>query len=73
MEKLLKVTEVSEMLQVSPKTVYNWVCYGYIPHFKVNKSQGNGGALRFRQSDLEHWLEIKKHNGRGSFKNVLIN
>ena len=47
MEKLLKINEVSEILQVSPKTVYNWVCYGYIPHFKVNNSQGNGGAVRF--------------------------
>ncbi|MDP2654339.1 MAG: helix-turn-helix domain-containing protein [Candidatus Omnitrophota bacterium] len=73
MEKLLKVSEVSEMLQVSPKTVYNWVCYGYIPHFKVNSSRGNGGALRFRQSDLEQWLEIRKQNGRGTFKHALIN
>ncbi len=71
MEKLLKVTEVSVMLQVSPKTVYNWVCYGYIPHFKVNNSRGNGGALRFRQSDLEQWLEIRKQNGRRSFKHVM--
>ena len=47
MEKLLKINEVSEILQVSPKTVYNWVCYGYIQHFKVNNSQGNGGAVRF--------------------------
>jgi excisionase family DNA binding protein len=68
MEKLLKVTEVSEILQVSPKTVYNWVCYGYIPHFKVNTSRGGGGALRFRQSDLEQWLEKRKQYGRGSYK-----
>ncbi|MBF0522881.1 MAG: helix-turn-helix domain-containing protein [Candidatus Omnitrophica bacterium] len=73
MEKLLKVNEVSEILQVSPKTVYNWVCYGYIPYLKVNNSRGSSGVLRFRQSDLEQWLEIKKQSGRGTLKNSFIN
>lgn len=71
MEKLLNVNEVSEILQVRPKTVYNWVCYGHIPHLKVNSSRGNGGLLRFRESDLEQWLEAKKHTGRASFKHAL--
>ncbi len=73
MEKLLKVNEVSEILQVSPKTVYNWVSYGYIPYFKVYHSREGGGVVRFRQSDLERWLQIRKQNGRSSFKNISIN
>ena len=71
MEKLLNVNEVSEILQVSPKTVYNWVCYGYIPYFKVNSTSGGGGPLRFRESDLEQWLSAKRHSGRASLKHAL--
>lgn len=73
MERLLKITEVSEILQVSPKTIYNWVHYGYIPYFKVFHASGSGGLIRFRQSDLEQWLEIRKQNGRRSFKHIMTN
>lgn len=72
MERLLKINEVSEILQVSRKTIYNWVCYGNIPHFKVYGMRKNGGgALRFRQSDLENWLAKRKEHGSALNKNLI--
>lgn len=69
MERLLKIDEVSALLQISPKTIYNWVHYGYIPYFKVySAARGHGGLIRFRQSDIENWLRRRKQNGRNSFK-----
>ncbi len=60
MEKLLKIREVGELLQMRPKTIYNWVHCGDIPYFKVYKSRGSAGVIRFRQSDLERWLQARK-------------
>jgi len=71
-EKLLKINEVSDLLQVSPKTIYNWVCYGYIPYFKVYNMRGREGLLRFRESDIEKWLQKRKQNGRASYKDMVL-
>jgi len=37
MEKLLKVEDVCELLQVRRSTVYEWTHIGYIPHYKFPK------------------------------------
>jgi excisionase family DNA binding protein len=60
MEKLLKVEQVADLLQVSPSLVYKWVHYGYIPHVKI------GSLLRFREPELTRWLYKKRHKGRAS-------
>lgn len=60
MEKLLKVNEVSEILQMSPKTIYHWVQCRQIPFFKVYTARGKNGLVRFKQSDLEQWLRKRK-------------
>ena len=60
MERLLKINEVSEMLQMSPKTIYHWVHCGSIPYFKVYRERGAAGVIRFRQSDLEKWLQVRR-------------
>ncbi len=60
MEKLLKIDEVSAILQISPKTIYNWVHYGYFPYFKIYSARGRSGLIRFRQSDIEQLAEKKK-------------
>ena len=65
MEKLLKIREVGELLQMSPKTIYNWVHSGDIPYFKVYKGRGSAGVIRFRQSDLERWLQSRKRINQG--------
>ncbi len=71
MERLLKIDEVSDLLHVSPKTIYNWVCYGYIPHLKIFSERAHRGAVRFKQSDLEDWLNKRRSMGRISHKEII--
>jgi excisionase family DNA binding protein len=52
---LLTVKEAASYLGVSPCSVYRWVEEGRIPHIKL---QGRG--VRFKQSDLDTWLERGK-------------
>jgi excisionase family DNA binding protein len=61
-EKLLTVEELGELIQVSPKTIYQWTHTGFIPHYKFRK------GLRFRQADIEEWLRRKKRRGRSTLK-----
>jgi PTS system nitrogen regulatory IIA component len=61
-ERLLTISQVCEVLQVSPALVYKWVHYGYVPYIKI------GSLVRFRESDLERWLNVKKRHGRPSLK-----
>jgi excisionase family DNA binding protein len=55
-DQLLTVAEVAAALGVKRSTIYGWVDAGLIPHFKL------GALLRFRQRDLEAWLE-QNHRG----------
>ena len=55
MDKLITVREAAHSLRVSESTVYR-LCARGLPHIK--KSFG----LRFRQKDLEKWLEGDKRN-----------
>lgn len=48
---LLTVKEVATRLQVKDKTVYAWAAQGKIPSLKLN------GLLRFRQDEIDRWLE----------------
>jgi excisionase family DNA binding protein len=50
----LKVDQVAEILQVSPRQVLN-MCKdeeNKIPHIRIN-----GRSLRFRKSDLDRWFD----------------
>lgn len=49
--RLLKVTDVADMLSVSPRTVRSWVYRGLIPSLKIN------GALRFDRTELEKFIK----------------
>lgn len=51
MEKLLTVSEVAEILRLNRFTIYRMSERGRLPSVKIGK------ALRFRQSDLDAWLE----------------
>lgn len=53
MEKLLTAKQVSEILEVKPKTVYEWVSRGLVPHVKI------GRLVRFKKAEIFHWLESK--------------
>jgi excisionase family DNA binding protein len=53
--KLLDINQLSEMLNVKKKTIYDWVHKGIIPYVKL------GNLLRFDPKDIEKWFESKKH------------
>ena len=62
MEKLLTISQVAEVLQVSRSLIYKWVHYDFVPHIKI------GNVLRFRESELIRWIKRRSQNGRNSQK-----
>ena len=48
---LLTAREVAALLSVSTETVLRWTRCGRLPGFRLP-----GGALRYREADLEGWL-----------------
>jgi excisionase family DNA binding protein len=53
-EPLLTAREVADLLGFRPATVVGWYERGELPGFRV------GGRLRFRESEVEEWLEQKR-------------
>ena len=51
MEKLLTAKQVSDLLEVTPSTVYDWVHRGIIPYVKLSR------AIRFKKNDIFHWVD----------------
>ena len=62
MEKLLTIKDLSELLQVSKSTIYQWTHTGFIPHYKIPK------GVRFKVSEIEKWLHKRKRKGRNTYK-----
>jgi len=56
------VKEISGILQVSVKTVYQWTHIGYIPHYKLPK------GVRFGEDEIWAWIKKRKVRGRPSFR-----
>lgn len=52
MENFLTVNDLSEILKVSEQWIYKLVRQKRVPFIRVA-----GKALRFRESDIENWLE----------------
>ena len=52
--KLINVSQLAEMLNVSEKTIYDWKHKGKIPGYKL------WGCLRFKPDEIEKWLKTKK-------------
>jgi excisionase family DNA binding protein len=59
-EKLLDTAEIAEQLGMSVSTIRKWVHYGFIPHVKL------GRAVRFREKDIQTWIEERTEKGRAS-------
>jgi excisionase family DNA binding protein len=57
---LLTARALAELLDVSPETVLRWSRRGEIPSIRLP-----GGAIRFREEDLEAWLEERATPRRG--------
>lgn len=51
MNPLLTPTQVSELLNCKPSSVYAWAKEGKIPAFKIN------GLLRFDLSEVREWID----------------
>ena len=62
MEKLLTVDNLCNLLQVKKGLVYKWVHYGFVPHIKI------GGILRFKESQIEKWVNNREKKGRRKYK-----
>ena len=52
--EILTLKEVAIYLKLTEKTAYRLVAEGKLPGFKV------GGSWRFKQSDIENWIEHNK-------------
>ena len=50
--RLLKVSDVARMTQVSPSQVYTMIQEGMLPAFRF------GSALRVRPEDLQKFIEV---------------
>jgi excisionase family DNA binding protein len=53
-EPLLSARELANLLGFSPATIVDWAEASKIPAFKI------GGRLRFRESEVEAWLEQRR-------------
>ena len=61
MEKLLTVGQLSELIQISRSTLYEWTHVGFIPHYKFPK------GLRFEETEISGWIR-KRQKNRSPFK-----
>lgn len=64
MEKLMTAKQVSELLEVNPSTLYQWVHLGLIPYVKLGK------CVRFKKIELFRWIDKNLRKERVSFKTV---
>jgi excisionase family DNA binding protein len=52
--KMLKVSELAEILNIAPTTIYHWVMNKEIPYYKI------GTTVRFNLDDVMAWIEARK-------------
>jgi excisionase family DNA binding protein len=57
---LLTGCEVADLLGVSAETILRWTRRGELPAIRLP-----GGAIRYRENDLEGWLEERATPARG--------
>ncbi len=62
MDQLMTPEQIAEKLGVKLSTVYNWTHIGFIPYTKL------GRLLRFRERDIDKWLDKKSDGGRSTRK-----
>jgi excisionase family DNA binding protein len=59
--RLLTGRQVADLLGVSTKTVLRWALEGELPSIRLSNR-----AIRFRQDQLEQWLEQRTAPARGA-------
>lgn len=55
---LLNINQLSQLLNIKQKTIYDWVHKEKIPYCKIE------GLLRFDEDEIKNWLKSKKHYPR---------
>ena len=48
--EILTIKELSELIRIKEKTLYQWANSGVIPYIKLN------GSLRFDLDDIQTWI-----------------
>ena len=61
MSRLLTAREIAQRLGVSAETVLRWARRGEVPFIRLP-----GGAIRFREDEIEEWLEERATPSRGA-------
>lgn len=62
MTKLLRASEVAEILQVDRSTIYEWAREGWLPSVALTP-----GTVRFRETDVEEFVQKRaRPNGNGA-------
>ena len=64
MERLMTAKQVSELIEVRPSTVYQWVHLGLIPYVKIGK------CVRFKKEELLRWIDKNHRKERISFRSI---
>ncbi len=59
--RLLTARAVADMLDVSTETVLRWTRRGELPAIRLP-----GGAIRFRQDEIDGWIEERATPRRGA-------
>jgi excisionase family DNA binding protein len=59
-DRFFTARELAERLTVSPETVLRWTRRGELPAIKLP-----GGAIRYREGDLDRWLDERATPRRG--------
>ena len=62
--KLMTIQELSDLLKIKPKTLYQWAELRQIPCLKLN------GALRFDIDDINNWLLSCKNNNDTGYNQI---
>ena len=60
--EVMTVSEVAEYLRLNPQTVYRKAKAGELPALRI------GRVIRFRRSELDHWLKSFSSNSISSQK-----
>ena len=63
-DRLVTARELASRLDVSPETVLRWYRRGELPAIRLP-----GGAIRFREAEVEEWLEQRATTERGVVTN----
>jgi predicted DNA-binding transcriptional regulator AlpA len=59
MPGFLTQKEVLQLVKVSPRTLYSWVCSGKFPQPVRLDGEGKGARKRWPAAEVEKWMQAK--------------